>query len=86
MKFYLIFLALMSLAAFILYGIDKRKAKRGAWRIPEATLLGIGFCGGAIGALIGMNLFRHKTKHWYFWTVNFIGIAVHAVIAYQFFF
>ena len=42
---------------------DKLKAKRGAWRIPEATLLGIAAVGGSIGALIGMYLFRHKTRH-----------------------
>ena len=65
----------ISLIAFALYGADKSKAKRGAWRIPEATLLGFGFFGGAVGALLGMRLFRHKTKHWYFWVVNFLGLA-----------
>lgn len=85
MKYYLLFLAVMSIVAFIMYGADKSKAKRGTWRIPEAALLGVGFCGGAIGALIAMNTFRHKTKHWYFWVVNVIGLALHAVIAYHFF-
>jgi uncharacterized membrane protein YsdA (DUF1294 family) len=42
---------------------DKLKAKRGAWRIPEATLMGIAAVGGSIGALIGMYCFRHKTRH-----------------------
>ena len=42
---------------------DKLKAKRGAWRIPEATLMGIAAIGGSVGALAGMYLFRHKTKH-----------------------
>ena len=52
-----------SLVAFVLYGIDKAKAKRRAWRIPESVLLGIAALGGSMGALLGMQLFRHKTKH-----------------------
>ena len=56
-------LLLINLFAFALYGIDKAKAKRGAWRIPEATLLLVAFLGGSLGALLGMEVFRHKTKH-----------------------
>lgn len=76
-------IAFMSIVAFILYGVDKRKAKREAWRIPEAVLLGWGFFGGACGALCGMKVFRHKTKHWYFWTVNILGLILHiaAIVA-----
>ncbi len=73
--FYLALLSLASLVAFIAYGLDKSKAKRGRWRIPEAFLLGVGFCGGAVGALFGMKVFHHKTKHWYFWVVNIVGLA-----------
>ena len=79
--YYLVFLAVMSLISFVLYAADKKKAKKGAWRIPEATLLGMGFCGGAIGALAAMKMLRHKTKHWYFWVVNIIGLLLHIVIA-----
>ena len=61
--YYLAILALVSLVAFGAYGIDKFKARHDRWRIPEAFLLGVGFCGGAIGALLGMRAFRHKTKH-----------------------
>ncbi|MBQ1316153.1 MAG: DUF1294 domain-containing protein [Lachnospiraceae bacterium] len=61
-----VYLALINLTAFILYGADKKKAKRGQWRIPEKTLLGIAVIGGSAGAILGMFLFRHKTKHWYF--------------------
>ena len=68
-------LAVISLAAFVLYGADKSKAKRGKWRIPEKVLLGVSFFGGAVGGLLGMSLFRHKTKHWYFWAVNLIGLC-----------
>lgn len=72
---YPVALAAISLIAFILYGADKSKAKRGAWRIPEKVLLGFSLLGGAVGGLLGMLLFRHKTKHWYFWCVSFIGLA-----------
>jgi uncharacterized membrane protein YsdA (DUF1294 family) len=76
-------IAFMSIVSFILYGVDKRKAKREAWRIPEAVLLGWGFFGGACGALCGMKVFRHKTKHWYFWAVNILGLILHiaAIVA-----
>ena len=76
-------IAFMSIVAFILYGVDKRKAKREAWRIPEAVLLGWGFFGGACGALCAMKFFRHKTKHWYFWAVNILGLILHiaAIVA-----
>ena len=66
--------AAISLITFFLYAADKSKAKRRAWRIPEKVLLGFSFLGGAVGGLCGMNLFRHKTKHWYFWAVNVIGL------------
>jgi len=79
--YYLIFLAVMSVIAFILYGADKSKAQKKAWRTPESVLLGFGFFGGAIGAIAGMNIFRHKTKHWYFWVVNVAGLLVQAVLA-----
>ena len=48
---------------FCLYGVDKRRAKLGAWRIPEKTLLLCTWLLGGVGALIGMRVFRHKTKH-----------------------
>lgn len=47
-------------------GIDKRKAIKKVWRIPESTLFIVALIGGSIGSIIGMNFFRHKTKHWYF--------------------
>ena len=59
-------LVVMNVLAFALMGIDKAKAKAGAWRIPEKTLLGIAIMGGGLGVLLGMETFRHKTKHWYF--------------------
>ena len=62
-KWYLTAIVLLSAAAFVLYGIDKKRAKRKQWRVPEATLLLIAFLGGAPGAFLGMQIFRHKTKH-----------------------
>ena len=61
-----IYLAVVNVVAFALYGIDKYKAKAGAWRIPEKTLLGVAVLGGSVGAMAGMKYFHHKTKHWYF--------------------
>lgn len=66
LKLMLIFMAFMSVVGFCAMGMDKAKAKAGAWRIPEKTLFGIAFLGGGAGVWLGMNLFRHKTKHWYF--------------------
>lgn len=56
----------INLVSFVLYGIDKRRAIKDQWRIPESTLLGVAFVGGSIGAWAAMQLFRHKTKHWTF--------------------
>lgn len=81
LKILLIAYAAISFITFILYGADKSKARRGAWRIPEKVLLGFSFFGGAIGGLFGMNLFRHKTKHWYFWAVNVLGLVVQIALA-----
>ncbi len=67
--------AVMSLVAFIAYASDKKKAKRGVWRIPEKVLLLLGFLGGSVGALLAMKFLRHKTKHWYFWAVNWAGFV-----------
>ena len=53
----------INLITFILYGVDKRRAKKGAWRIPEKTLLTGTWLLGGVGAWLGMRLFRHKTKH-----------------------
>ena len=59
----LILLATMNLYAFIIYGLDKRYAKKKQWRIPEAHLILVAALYGAPGAFLGMKLFRHKTKH-----------------------
>ena len=78
---YLGVLGVMSIIAFFTYLSDKRKAIKGKWRIRESVLLWMGVLGGAAGALISMNLFRHKTKHWYFWTVNTVALILHVAAA-----
>ena len=60
------YLLVINAVTFAVYGIDKYKAKKGAWRIPEKTLFLLPIIGGSVGALAGMYIFRHKTKHWYF--------------------
>ncbi len=62
----IVYLVIMNIAGFASMGIDKSKAKKGAWRIPEATLFMIALLGGSAGSILGMQHFRHKTKHWYF--------------------
>ena len=57
------YLVIINVIAFVVYGIDKRKAKKHLWRIPEATLIGLAFIGGSVGAFLGMRIFHHKTKH-----------------------
>ena len=61
-----VMLVVMNLLAFALMGIDKAKAKAGAWRIPEKTLFLVTALFGGLGGTLGMCFFRHKTKHWYF--------------------
>jgi len=58
-----IYILLINLIAFVVFGIDKRKARKGQWRVPESTLFILAIIGGSIGALLGMLVFRHKTKH-----------------------
>lgn len=63
MKYFLFYLLIINIIAFSLMYIDKQKAKKNKWRIKEDTLIISAFLGGSIGALVGMNTFRHKTKH-----------------------
>ncbi len=62
----LIYLIGINLAGFIIMGVDKKRAIRGAWRISEASLFFTALLGGSLGCILGMQHFRHKTKHWYF--------------------
>ncbi len=65
-QFFLIYLIMVNLIAFLLFRLDKRKAQMHQWRISEKALFIPAILGGSIGAILGMHLFHHKTKHWYF--------------------
>ena len=81
MKWLMYYLIVVNLLTWIIYGIDKWKAKRRAWRIPERTLLLLGAAGGCTGALAGMLMFRHKTRKLKF----MIGVPVIFVVESIFF-
>ena len=66
LKILIVYLLIINLIGFIIMGMDKRKAIRHTYRIPEKTLFLAALLGGSIGSILGMQLFRHKTKHWYF--------------------
>lgn len=61
-----VYIIIMNLGGFFLMGMDKYKAKKHAFRIPEATLFTVAIIGGSLGCIAGMYFFRHKTRHWYF--------------------
>ena len=63
MQYFIYYWMIINIVAFFLMGIDKKKARTGAWRIPETTLFLSAILGGSIGSICGMQLFRHKTKH-----------------------
>lgn len=63
MKLVGLYLILINVFAFVLYGIDKIKAKKQRWRVPEIALFFVALIGGSVGALLGMGIFRHKTQH-----------------------
>ena len=71
-----------NLLVFMVYGIDKSKARKGAWRIPEKYLLSFAFLCGGFGAWLAGVTFHHKTRKWYFKTVWFLGIVTTLVILY----
>lgn len=71
-QFILTYFIVINIIAFIAFGIDKWRARNNAWRISEATLFLLAIVGGSIGALLGMHLWHHKTRHLHF----LIGIPV----------
>ena len=79
-KYFVVYLLVVNLITFFLYGIDKRRAVRKAWRIPESVLIGFAAIGGSVGAFLAMLVFRHKTKHAKF-TVGVPLILVAQIIA-----
>ncbi|MEE1517676.1 MAG: DUF1294 domain-containing protein [Lachnospiraceae bacterium] len=65
-KIIIIYTIIINIIGFFSMLIDKRRAIKNKWRIPEKTLFLIAIIGGSVGSIAGMRLFRHKTKHWYF--------------------
>ena len=65
-KIILIYILVINIITFVAYGMDKRRAKKNQWRIPERTLLLLAVFGGSVGALLGILGLRHKSRHWKF--------------------
>ncbi len=86
-SYIILYLAVINLTGFLMMGIDKRKARKRAWRIPEATLFVIALVGGSLGTTIGMHVFHHKTRHWYFLygmpAILLLQIAVVVILIYS---
>ena len=78
----LVYFLLINALGFLLMLVDKIKAKRNLWRIPEATLMGVAAIGGSIGTIAGMKLFRHKTKHVKFYIGLPVILALQIVLIY----
>lgn len=79
-----VWLIAINVVTFAVYGIDKRRARHGAWRVPEKTLFLLPLLGGSLGALLGMRVFHHKTKHWYFvWGIPAILLVQAALAAWS---
>lgn len=66
MNILILYLGIINLVAWGLMGADKRRAQKHMWRIPERTMFTVALLGGSLGAILGMYLWHHKTKHWYF--------------------
>jgi len=77
---YPVFVVVMSVTAFLVYGWDKRQAKTGGWRVPERRLHGLAFLGGWPGAMFGQSYFRHKTQKSEFKIVTWLAAGLHAAL------
>ena len=81
------YLIVINIIGFVIMGVDKLKAKKRAWRIPESTLFVVALIGGSLGTTVAMHLFRHKTRHWYFLygmpAILLIQIAIVVLLIYS---
>ena len=85
MKYFILYLLIINAAAFLLMLIDKHKARKNQWRIPERTLFLSAILGGSVGALAGMYVFRHKTKHLSF-TIGMPAILIAQIAVFIYFY
>lgn len=81
-KFIIIALLILNIFGFILVSLDKYKAKNKLWRIPERSFFILSILGGSVGVYIGLFLFKHKTRHWYFMTVIPLIILAQIIFIY----
>ena len=77
---------LITLCGFLSMGIDKERAKNHQWRVSEKTLFLFALLGGSIGSIVGMRVFHHKTRHWYFVVGMPLILAVQLILLYILFF
>lgn len=77
----ILYLLIMNMIGLAVMGIDKFKARRNAWRIPEKMLFLVSVIGGSLGTWAGMYIFRHKTKHWYFVVGMPLIVILHVIVA-----
>lgn len=75
------YLIMINVIGFFAMGIDKWKARKQRWRVPEKTLFILSLIGGSLGTLVGMHMFRHKTKHWYFKIGMPVILILHCALA-----
>lgn len=73
----IVYLMIVNITAFIMFGVDKKRAINDQWRISEKTLLGVALAGGSVGAFAGMQFFRHKTRDLKFKTLIPVFIVAH---------
>ena len=77
-----LYLTAVNAATFLVYGADKRRARKGQWRVPEKTLFLLPLLGGSVGGILGMRVFHHKTRHWYFQVGLPLILAAQLVVAF----
>ncbi len=83
LKYVLIYLGVMTIITYILYAVDKKRAKtKGARRISEVALLSMSVLGGCLGGYLAMIIHHHKTKHWYFVIINILSLVGYTLLVY----
>ncbi len=82
-QIFLAYIIAINIFTFIIYAVDKLKAKLDKWRVPEKVLLMSSLLGGFLGGLSAMKAFHHKTKHAYFWVVNYVALVLWAFVMWK---